>query len=113
MTPTNASPLLRIADRLGQVATGSAEADQTIHEATGQGGLVLPYTTDKNAAAQLIPPGFEWRESTYANGQGYASCRRSGTGGKWRHPHHGQWSATEPLAMCGAALRAWAMLAKG
>ncbi|MBL6082083.1 hypothetical protein JMJ56_29330 [Belnapia sp. T18] len=105
--------LIRIADRLGQVPAGSPEADQAIHDVLGRAGTVLPYTTETGAAAQLIPPGFEWREGTYAGGQVYASCRRSGTGGKWRHPHHGQWGTTEPLAMCRAVLRAWAKLPKG
>ena len=105
--------LFRIADRLGQVPSGSAEADRTIHEALGRAGPVLPYTSDEAAAEQLLPPGFEWRQPDYSGGAVYASCRRSGMDGPWPHPHHGQWSATQPLAMCGAALRAWAKLAKG
>ncbi len=27
--------------------------------------------------------------------------------------YHGQWSAMEPLAMCGAVLRAWKKVGKG
>ncbi|MBL6459208.1 hypothetical protein JMJ55_28195 [Belnapia sp. T6] len=94
------------------MAVGSAAADQTIHDVIGRAGPVLPYTTEKAAAVQLLPPGFEWMPPTYASGLVYASCRRAGRDGKWLYPHHGQWSATEPLAMCGALLRAWAMLAK-
>ena len=44
----------------------------------------------------------------------YAPCRRSGFGeGGQLYPHHGQWGRTQPLSMCGAVMRAWAMLAKG
>ncbi|MBL6081862.1 hypothetical protein JMJ56_28150 [Belnapia sp. T18] len=94
------------------MSAGSPEADQAIHDVLGRAGTVLPYTTETGAAAQLMPPGFEWRENTHAGGLVYASCRRSGTGGKWRHPHHGQWSATKPLSMCGTAMQARAMLAR-
>jgi hypothetical protein len=105
--------LIRIASRLGQVPVGSSEADRVIHEALDRLGPAPPYTTTKSAAAELLPPGFEWRQPDYSGGAVYASCRRSGMEGPWPHPHHGQWSASEPLAMCGAALRAWAKLAKG
>ena len=57
MTPTQLGQLIRIADRLGQVARGSLEADQPIHDALGRAGPVLPYTAETGAAAQLIPPG--------------------------------------------------------
>jgi hypothetical protein len=43
----------------------------------------------------------------------YATCRRSGMDGEWPYPHHGQWGATLPLAMCGAVMRANAGLVKG
>jgi hypothetical protein len=104
--------LFRIADRLGEVPTGSAEADRTIHEVLGRTGPVLPYTTDDAAAEDLLPPGFEWRDPTYAGGGVYASCRRSGMDGEWPHPHHGQWGATKSLAMCAAVLRAWSTVAR-
>lgn len=101
--------LIRFADRLGHLPAGSTEADRTIHNALGLTGPVQLYTLDKTAAELLLPPGFEWKKSTYAGGQVYAACRRSGlAGGGWRHPHHGQWGQTLPLAMCGAVLRAWA-----
>ncbi len=105
--------LFRIADRLGHVPGGSPEADRTIHEALDRLGPVPPYTTDKAAAEQLLPPGFEWRDATYAGARVYASCRWSGMDGPWHHPHHGQWGPTLPLAMCGAVLRAWGKVAKG
>jgi hypothetical protein len=113
MTPTRPNRFLRIADRLAKVEAGSGAADQAIHEATGQAGPVLPYTTEASAAAQLLPPGFEWQDATYAGGRVYASCRRIGMDGPWHHPHHGQWARTLPLSVCGAAMRAWAKLAKG
>ena len=51
--------LLRIADRLSQVGTGSLEADRAIHDALGQDGPVLPYTREEEAARLLLPAGFE------------------------------------------------------
>lgn len=33
--------------------------------------------------------------------------------GRAAYPHHGQWSAIEPLAMCGTVLRAWGKLVRG
>jgi hypothetical protein len=102
-----------MASRLGKVPAGSTETDKAIHEALGRTGPTLVYTTVKSAAEEPLPPGFEWRDAVYAAGQAYASCKRIGMDGAYPYPHHGQWSATEPLAMCGAVLRARAMLAKG
>jgi hypothetical protein len=113
MTLAHSSRLARIAHRLGQLPDGGAEADQAIHDATGRDGPVLAYTTEASAAAQLLPPDFEWRESTYAGDRVYASCRRIGMDGPWHHPHYGQWARTLPLAMCGAVMRAWVKVAKG
>jgi hypothetical protein len=109
----NSDRLIRTASRFGKVPAGSAEAERAIHEVLKRTGPVLPYTTAKSAAAELLPPGFEWREAVYSAGQAYASCKRSGMDGEYPYPHHGQWAATEPLAMCGAVLGAWVMLAKG
>jgi hypothetical protein len=55
--------------------------------------------------------GFEWLPGTYASGEVYAACRRCGLDWEWPYPHHRQWGPT--LAMCGAAMRAYARLVKG
>jgi hypothetical protein len=108
------SRLLDIADRLAKVEAGSAAADTAIHAALGRAGPVLLYTQDEAAARGLLPDGFQWGQPTYSVGKVYAACRRSGTGADGLpHPHHGQWGATLPLAMCGAVIRARAGLAKG
>ena len=108
------SRLIRIADRLAVVKAGSTIADETLHQAIGRSGPALPYTTDETAARTLLPPGFEWIQATYTAGWDYAPCRRSGSDADTLpFPHHGQWGRTLPLSMCGAAMRAWAMLAKG
>lgn len=106
--------LIRIADRLAKVKVGSDVADQTVHAALGRAGLVQAYTTSEAVARILLPPGFEWMPATYSAGWVYAPCHRSGldTGGL-SYPHHEQWCRTVPMAICGAVLRAWAMLAKG
>jgi hypothetical protein len=110
---TRLDRLIRIADRLAKVEAGSVVADQTIQDALGRAGPVLSYTTDEAATRTLLPPGFEWMDITPTAGWIYAPCRRSGVGPDGMlHPHHGQWGRTLPLAMCGAVLRAWAMLAK-
>ena len=93
--------LIRIADRLGQVQAGSPAAGQAIHQTLDRSGPVLTYTTAEEAAQSLLPAGFELLPATYTGGAVYAACRRSGTDGEWPHPHHGQWGATLPLAMCG------------
>ncbi|WP_043339059.1 hypothetical protein [Belnapia moabensis] len=106
--------LIRIADRLAVIKTGSRIADEAIHQATGRTGPVPFYTTDAEAARTLLPLGFEWITATYAAGRVYAPCRRAGRDADTLpFPHHGQWGRTLPLSMCGAAMRAWAMLAKG
>ncbi|MBL6082558.1 hypothetical protein JMJ56_31835 [Belnapia sp. T18] len=105
--------LVRIADRLAVVKAGSAVADRTIHQAIDRSGPVPPYTTDEAAARTLLPSGFEWITATFAAGRVYAPCRRSGRDADTLpFPHHGQWGRTLPLSMCGAAMRAWALLAK-
>jgi hypothetical protein len=103
--------LIRIADRLGQVETGSPKADRAIHDALGREGPMLAYTRQEEAARLLLPTGFEWRDATYSSGLVYASCRRQGLDEGFPHPHHGQWGKTPALAMCGAVMRAWAALA--
>ena len=104
--------LLRIADRLGQVSAGSAEADETIHEALGRAGLAPPYTTEMEAARTLLPPGFEeLGDPTYMTDAVYAACRRVGIDvGGLPFPHHGGWGATLALAICHACVRAQASL---
>jgi hypothetical protein len=111
---TSFDRLTRIADRLAKVEVGSAAADAVIHEAIGQTGPALSYTTDEAAARTLLPPGFEWMPTTYSAGWVYAPCRRSGlVADGVPFPHHGQFGRTLSLSMCGAAMRAWAKVAKG
>ena len=111
---TSFDRLIRIADRLAKVEAGSDAADAAIHEAIGQAGPVLSYTTDEAAARTLLPPGFEWMPTTYSAGWVYAPCRRSGlVADGVPFPHHDQFGRTLPLAMSGAAMRAWAKVAKG
>jgi hypothetical protein len=101
--------LIRIADRLAQVAAGSPAADQAIHDAFGLAGHILPYTTSETAARTLLPPGFEILPHLIGNPI-YASCRRTGLDGGLPYPHHGQWGATPALALCGATcgrMRGW------
>jgi hypothetical protein len=102
--------LIRIADRLGQVQAGSPAADQAIYETLSRSGPVLAYTTAADAAQSLLPAGFEVLPAIFGGGAVYAACRRIGTDGELPHPHHGQWSTTLPLAICGACLRAYAAL---
>ncbi len=69
---TDRARLLRIADRLGKVSAGSAEADEAIHQALGRAGPAPPYTTDMEAARTLLPPGFVERgDPTYMTGAVY------------------------------------------
>ena len=85
------SRLIDIADRLGQVEAGSVAADNTIHEALGRDGPVLPYTREEAAARTLLPDGFEWMGPVYSASLVYVACRRSGMGDDgFPHPHHGQ-----------------------
>ncbi len=106
--------LIRITDRLAKIEAGSAAADDTIHAAVGQAGPAPAYSTNEAAARTLLPPGFEWMPATPAAGGVYAPCRRAGLDtGRLSYPHHGQWGRTLPLSLCGSAMRAWAMLAKG
>ena len=106
--------LLRIADRLGKVTTGSAVADKTktIHRALGRAGPAPCYTTDLDAARTLLPPGFEeLSDPIYTSDAVYAACRRTGIDhGGLPFPHHGGWGATLPLALCSACIRAQASL---
>jgi hypothetical protein len=112
--PTRPARLIAIANRLGEVQAGSVEADRIIHRALGRVGQVLPYTREEAAARGLLPDGFKSETvPVYSDGAVYAACARSGTGADGLpHPHHGQWGRTLPLAMCGAALRARAKLAR-
>ncbi len=109
---TDRARLLRVADRLGKVPAGSAEADAAIHHALGRAGPALPYTTDMAAARTLLPPGFvELGDPMYMTDAVYAACRRAGIDcGGLPFPHHGGWGATLPLALCQACARARASL---
>ena len=104
--------MLRIADRLGKVSAGSAEADEAIHQALGRAGPAPPYTTDMEAARTLLPPGFvELGDPMYTADAVYAACRRAGIDRSGLpFPHHGGWGATLPLALCHACVRAQASL---
>jgi hypothetical protein len=70
--------LLRLADQLGKVTTGSPEADRTIHDALDQTGEPLAYTRDTQAVRTLLPAEFKERPSVGGAGQVYAACRRIG-----------------------------------
>jgi hypothetical protein len=104
------SRLTRIADRLGKVEHGSPEADRVIHDALDRAGPVFPYSSNEAAARLLLPVGFEWSEADCSNGLVYASCCRQGIKAGLPTSYHGQWGRTAALAMCGAAIRAWAAL---
>jgi hypothetical protein len=103
---------LAIADRLRRLTAGSAEADSYIHRALGRAGPVLPYTSNEAAALALLPPDFEADWPTTGGGEVYAAVWRRGLLDGLPYPHHGQWGATRALALCGAAMRAHALLAK-
>ena len=104
--------LLSTADRLRRLPAGSVTADAFIHEVLGLAGPVLPYTHDEAAARLLLPPGFEADWPTSIAGEVYGAVSRKGLLDGLPHPHHGQWGATRALALCGAATRAHAHLAK-
>lgn len=104
--------LMSIADQLGKMEIGNPVADRFIHDALGRAGPVLAYSRNEAAAGLLLPGGFVWCETTYSSGLVYASCQRRGPDGDQSHPHHGQWAKTPELAMCGAALRAYAAMIK-
>ena len=104
--------LLRIADRLRRLTAGSAAADSYIHRALGRDGPAPPYTSDEAAALALVPVGFEADWPTSIAGEVYAAVWRKGLLDRLPHPHHGQWGTTRALALCGAAMRAHALLAK-
>ena len=83
---------LRIADRLGKVAAGSASADRVIHEALGLAWPVKAYAIEEEAAQPLLPKNFEWLTNTPTAGWNYAPCRRAGIGADGlAYPYHGQW----------------------
>lgn len=103
--------LHRIARRLGEVNAGHSVADAAILKALGLTGPVQPYTVDEAAARTLLPPGFEWLVIIRTAKKVHASYRRIGVGDDGLpYPYQGQWGWTIPLALCGSALRAWAML---
>ena len=99
-----ANRLIRLAELLGAVTAGSAAADQAIHEMLGRTGLIAPYTTHDGAARQLLPPDFTWLPVAFENRSFHASCYRFGA----VRQEHEQRARTLPLALCGAALRAYA-----
>jgi hypothetical protein len=104
---------LAIAGRLRRLTAGSPVADAYIHRALGRDGPAPPYTRSEAAALALLPDGFEADWPTTIAGEVYAAVWRSGIGPDGLpHPHHGQWGATRALALCGAAMRAHACLAK-
>jgi hypothetical protein len=72
------SRLIHITDWLGKVSAGSTKADWTIHETLDRTGPSRPDMTDRDAAVELLPLGFEWREPVHSAEHVYASCRRSG-----------------------------------
>ena len=103
--------LHRIARRLGEVRAGNSVADAAIHKALGLTGPVQSYTVDEAAARTLLPPGFEWLVIIPTANKVHASYRRIGIGDdRLPYPYQGQWGWTIPLALCGSALRARAML---
>ena len=102
----NAARLARVANRLGELEAGSAEADAAIHRALGRTAPAPSYTTDEGAARSLLPDGFEWLEPVHSAGVVYVACRRSGMDGEFSYPHHGASGRTALLAACAAALRA-------
>jgi hypothetical protein len=103
---------LAIADRLRRLAAGSAEADSYIHRTLGRAGPPLPYTRDEAAALALLPDGFEADWPTSIAGEVYAAVWRKGLLDGLPYSHHGQCGATRALALCGAAMRAHAKLAR-
>jgi hypothetical protein len=111
MTPSD--HFTRLADQLGEVVDGSSAADLTLHLALERQGHVLAYTSNTACAWSLLPPGFEWLARTFAGDRVYAACRQRGTDDERTYPHHGQWGATEALAMCRAVIMAYAALEKG
>ena len=110
MTPH--AHLLAIADRLRHLEAGSAEADGTIHAALGRAGPALPYTRDETAALALLPDGHEADWPPTGPGSAYCAVWHKGQLDQL-YVHHGQWGATRALALCGAAMRAHALLARG
>jgi len=106
--------LIDLAEQLAEVTAGSSAADLSVHLALGLEGHVLAYTRLEAMAWGLLPRDCRWTPCIYASGRVFAACQRKETQvDGLRSPRHGQWGATEPLAMCGAVLRAWAKLAKG
>jgi hypothetical protein len=104
--------LLAYADRLHDLAAGSVSADGAIHQALGLRGKAPPYTSDDAAARSLMPPGFEERAGSFPSvGRVSASLGRPGLHNGLPYGSHSQSGATFALAFCGAALRAWALLA--
>jgi hypothetical protein len=105
--------LLAFADRLHDLPAGSAAADVAIHEALGRSGAAPPYTRDDAAARSLLPAGFEEIPGAFSTaGRVSAGLRRCGLHEGLPHSAHSQAGATSPLAFCGSALRAWAMLVR-
>jgi hypothetical protein len=104
--------LLAIANRLRRLPAGSAETDAFIHDLFGLAGPVLPYTRNETAARLLLPPGFEADWPPTVADEVYAAVWRTGLQNGLLLPHHGQWGPTRALALCGAAMRAHAWLAK-
>lgn len=104
--------LVRMANRLSQLKAGSPDTDRAIHDVLGREGPVLAYSHNEGASRLLLPAGFEWCDPVYSSRAVYAFCRRTGFVDGSQHPHHGQWSQTPALAMCGAVLRAWAVEVK-
>lgn len=110
---THSDRLIGVASRLGKVGVGSTATDAAIYEVLGLAGPVQPYSTSERVARTLLPPGFEWMFVMHSARSVYAPCRCAGADAEGlAYPHHGQWASTTSLALCGAALRAWAMLAR-
>ena len=110
ITSISTGQLLRMADRLGKLEEGSAEADQAIHAALRLSGGPTRYTRRGDEALKLLPLGFEVAPGLISGGRVYAACRRKAVRGGLPGPVHGQWAAAFPLALSGAALRARAAM---
>ncbi len=110
--PRALTPFARLfcfADRLRELAAGTAAADPAIHRALGLPGEPRPHTRDEATLRTLLPDGFEMYVSISVADAVYGVVTRAGNRD---YPHHGQWDPTPALALCGALMRAYAARAK-
>ena len=103
--------LIRVANSLGKIKIDSTTADAAVYGPLGLAGSVKHYSSDEAFARTLLPPGFgrmlvmpaaRWI-STPARQRALTQRSRP-----IRTMDHG--GSTILLALCGAALRAWAIL---